>query len=94
MVSCQPASPDHFFDQAVLNSNLVSDFEPYSFGKALEQYTVEYPDVPSGKRKEKEARQVVQTKIQSIEGALARVKALDAGDDEMRAIKQNSIALF
>lgn len=94
LVSCQSTSPEKFFDQTILNTNLISQFEPSYFGKMLEKYTVEYPNVPSSKKKGDEAQQVVNTKIRSIEHALQKVKVLDANDEERKLIKQNSIELF
>lgn len=94
LVSCQSTSPEKFFDQTILNTNLISQFEPNYFGKMLEQYTVEYPDMPSSKKKGNEAQEVVQIKITSIEHALEKIKALDANDEERKSIKQNSIELF
>lgn len=93
-VSCQSASPGEFFDQAVLNSNLIHDFEPRHFGKSLEQYTVVYPNHPENNPKGDEAQQVVNNKILSIEAALKKIKDLNAGDDDQKAIKENAIALF
>lgn len=94
LVSCQSTSPENFFDQAVLNTNLISQFEPYSFGKMLEKHTVEYPDKPSSKKNGTEAQHIVESKILHIENALEKVKALDANDEERKQIKQNSIELF
>ncbi len=94
LTSCTPDSPQKFFEQAVLNTNLVNDFDPKTFGKSLEQYTIEYPNVPASKKKGNEAQEVVNMKVLSVERALKNIKALSATDDETKAIKENSIALF
>ncbi|SHL60786.1 hypothetical protein SAMN05444266_104149 [Chitinophaga jiangningensis] len=94
LAACAPESPQHFFEQAVLNTNLVNDFDPKSFGRTLEQNTIEYPDIPSSKKKGDEAQEVVKMKILTSERALENIKKLSANDDETKAIKENSIALF
>ncbi len=94
LVSCQSTTPEKFFDQAILNTNMVNKLEPNYFGKMLEKHTVEYPDKPSSKKKGNEAQHLVETTILHIENALEKVKALDANDEERKLIKENSIELF
>ncbi|MEH6306320.1 hypothetical protein RYH73_11740 [Olivibacter sp. CPCC 100613] len=94
ILSCQSTSPEHFFDQVVLNTNYIVDFAPERFGKELEAQTIEYPDIPASKKKGDEAQNVVQNKVIAIERALENIKALRAGDDEMKMLKENSIELF
>lgn len=90
MVSCQSETPQQFFDQAILNTNLLGDFEPFRFGKSLE----ETANASSGQNPGTDAQQVVDIKIQTIERALEKIKDLDANDEERKSIKETSIALF
>ncbi|MFD1770368.1 hypothetical protein [Sphingobacterium suaedae] len=91
---CQSASPDKFFEQVVLNTNYVADFDPSNFGKRLVDETVEYPNSPATAKKGDEAQQIVQIKIQSVEKALEKIKALSTSDGDAKALQEESIKLF
>ncbi|MBF7090067.1 hypothetical protein IUY40_00725 [Flavobacterium sp. ALJ2] len=93
LTSCESTSPQRFFDQAILNTNLLSQFEPHYFGDMLEKHAYENPN-PSSTKKGNEAQKAVEIKIQHIEQALEKIKVLDANDEERKAIKENSIELF
>ncbi len=92
--ACQSPSPENFFGKVVLNTNLVADFAPEQFGKRLEQETVEFPDIPSSKKEGNEAQQSVDIKIQTVEKALKDINELHVSDDDAKALKEQSIALF
>lgn len=90
LLSCQSESPQQFFDQAILNTNLLGDFDPIRFGKSLE----ETANASSEQQPGTEAQQIVAIKIQTIERALEKISALDDSDANRKAIKEASIALF
>lgn len=92
--SCQSTTPDKFFEVVMLNTNLVADFRPSEFGKRLEQETKEFPDIPSSKKNGNEAQQIVEVKVMTIEKAISNIKKLNASDDDMKTLQDQSIKLF
>lgn len=92
--ACQSPSPETFFGKVVLNTNLVADFAPERYGKHLEQETLEFPDMPSSKKVGDEAQKSVEIKIQVVEKALKDIKELNVSDEDAKALKEQSIALF
>lgn len=94
LTSCESTTPHRFFDQAILNTNLLSQFEPRYYGNMLEKYAYENPNNTKSKKTGAEAQKAVEIKIQHIEKTLAKIKALDANNEERKAIKENSIELF
>ncbi|MFB6454930.1 hypothetical protein ACE38W_06635 [Chitinophaga sp. Hz27] len=89
--ACQTVTPEKFFGETVLNSNLLNDFDPRAFGKILENYA---KPVPSVQKKGNEAQEVVEMKIKYTESVIKKVKGLAPKDDDERALKENAIALF
>lgn len=92
--SCKSTTPHRFFDLAILNTNLLSQFEPHYFGNLLEKHAHENSNNNTSKKTGVEAQKAVEIKIQHIKQALAKIKALDANNEERKAIKENSIELF
>lgn len=92
--ACQSSSPDKFFGQVVLNTNLIADFDPATFGKRLEEETVEFPDVPSSKKNGNEAQEIVRIKIMSVEKAINDIKNLHVSDEDAKALQEQSVKLF
>lgn len=93
-IACQSVSPDKFFGQVVLNTNLIADFDPTTFGKRLQQETVEFPDIPSSKKNGDEAQQIVAMKIMSVEKAIKDIKDLNVSDEDAKVLQQQSVKLF
>lgn len=93
-VACQSASPDKFFGLVVLNTNLIADFDPATFGKRLEQETVEFPDVPASKKNGDEAQKIVAMKILSVEKAIKDIEALNVSDEDAKVLREQSVKLF
>lgn len=93
-MACQSASPDKFFGQVVLNTNLIADFDPTTFGKRLEQETREFPDIPASKKNGDEAQRVVELKILSVEKAIKDIKELNVSDEDAKTLREQSIKLF
>lgn len=93
-IACQSASPDKFFGQVVLNTNLIADFDPATFGKRLQQETVEFPDIPSSKKNGDEAQQIVNLKVLTVEKAIKDIKGLTVSDDDAKVLQEQSIQLF
>lgn len=91
--SCaEPA--DKFFSTAILNTNMISDFATPTLAKHINDETVEFPDIPSSKKKGDEAGKLLQNNILYLEKSLNDIKALNASSDDRKAIKEKSIALY
>lgn len=89
LTSCNTATPENYFDRAVLNTNLFSDFASDQFTNMLVAYTVKHEGV---QQQNITATQVVENEVLSIEKALHDVKALPE-TDETKEMLQTSIAL-
>ena len=85
LTACNTATPENYFDRAVLNTNLFNDFATDQFTNMLQSYSATQQQNVS-------AVKVVETKVQSIEKALKDVKGLKE-TDETREMLRTSIAL-
>jgi hypothetical protein len=91
--SCsEPA--DKFFGVAVLNTNTINDFGTSTLAKHISDETLEFPDIPSSKKKGDEAVISVSNNILYMEKSLKDIKALSASDDSRKEIKEKAIALY
>lgn len=88
LTACNTATPENYFDRAVLNTNLFNDFATEQFTNMLVAYTVKH----EGVQQNVTAAEVIETKVLSIEKALKDVKALQE-TDETKEMLQTSIAL-
>ncbi|PTS99517.1 hypothetical protein DBR11_12165 [Pedobacter sp. HMWF019] len=61
-LQCCSEPADKFFGVAVLNTNTITDFGTPILAKHIDAATIEYPDVPSSKKKGDEAVKYVQNK--------------------------------
>lgn len=84
---------DKFFGIAVLNTNFISRFATPSMAKEINGQTIEYPDIPSSKKKGDEAVTSVNYQILYIEKCLKDIKALSASG-ERKVIQDQAIALY
>lgn len=87
-------TPDKFFGVAILNTNTISDFGTPRLAKQLNDNTIEYPDIPSSKKKGDEASIVIQNKILYLEKVLKDLNALSTNTDDREEIKKQAIALY
>lgn len=84
---------DKFFGIAVLNTNSISRFATPAMAREINGQTIEYPDIPSSKKKGDEAVTYIKNQILYIEKSLKDIKALSAGG-ERKAIQDQAIALY
>jgi len=89
LTACNTATPENYFDRAVLNTNLFNDFASDHFTNMLVAYTVKHEGV---QQQTITAAKVVENDVLSIEKALKDVKALPE-TDETKEMLQTSIAL-
>ncbi|SDZ79990.1 hypothetical protein [Pedobacter hartonius] len=91
--SCsEPA--DKFFGVAVLNTNTINDFGTSTLAKHISDETLEFPDIPSSKKKGDEAVTSVNNNVLYMEKSLKDIEALSASDDSRKGIKEKAIALY
>lgn len=83
------ATPENYFDRAVLNTNLFNDFASEQFTRMLVSYAVKQEGV---QQQNPSATKMVEYKVLSIEKALKDVKDLKP-TDETREMLQTSITL-
>lgn len=91
LTACTTATPENYFDRAVLNSNMFNDFASEAFTRQLVATTVHYEGDKSP-RQPNPAQTMVDAKAQYIAKALKDVKALKQTDDTKEML-QTSIAL-
>ena len=84
---------DKFFGIAVLNTNSISRFATPAMAREINGQTIEYPDIPSSKKKGDEAVTYIKNQILYIEKSLKDIKALSAGG-ERKVIQDQAIALY
>jgi N-acetylmuramoyl-L-alanine amidase CwlA len=89
LTACNTATPEKYFDTAVLNTNQFNDFASERFTKSLVDYTVKHEGV---QQQDMSATKVVETKVLVIEKALSNVKALKQ-TDETKEMLQTSIVM-
>lgn len=89
LAACNTATPENYFDRAVLNTNLFNDFASEQFTRMLAAYSKKYEGV---KQQDVSATKMVEMKVMSVENALQTVKALRE-TEETKDMLQTSIAL-
>jgi hypothetical protein len=87
-------TPDKFFSTAVLNTNALNDFGTPTLAKRINDETLEFPDIPSSKKKGDEALKSIENQILYLEKSLKDIQGLTANDQLKKDIKAQSIALY
>lgn len=91
MSGCNMATPENYFDQAVLNTNLFANFCTPHMERELKQPPVQMaPDKKTTMPVPR--KELIQTKIQTIENNLKKIKELKPTDDTKEML-ETSIAL-
>lgn len=86
-------SPDKFFGVAVLNTNVINDFGTDRLAKGIQSEALEFPNVPSSKKKGDEASIYVNNKVLYMEKVLKDIKDLPENDDT-KEIKDLSLSIY
>lgn len=89
---CNTASPEKYFDVAVLNCNTIAEFGNGSFERELESPSVKLAEGSTTQTVTMKRSEVVDDKIQIIESHFQEVKELKQTDDT-KDIIQSSLAL-
>jgi hypothetical protein len=93
LVSCDTATPENYFDRAVLNCNLMHGFAGSGLRRELEGPSVKLSETGNGETIPMKRKEVIDNAITSLETNFEKVKKLKVTDDT-RDILQASIALY
>lgn len=87
-------SPSKFFDITILNTNMIKDFASPDLATRIQAEAMEYPNIPSSKKKGDEAVNSVKLNIQFLEQSLEKIKKISASGDEQQEIQKLAIDLY
>lgn len=93
LTACMPGSPEDYFDIAVLNFNLIHGFAGEGLQRELDAPTVKLVEGTTDKTVAMTRKEVIESKIQTIETNFEKVKQLKQ-TDETKEMLQSSIALY
>src|SRR5690242_10566717 len=93
LVSCEMATPENYFDRAVLNCNLMHGFAGSGLRRQLESPSVKLAESGNGETVPMKRKEVIDSAITSLETNFEKVKKLKETDDA-RDILKASIALY
>ncbi len=93
LVSCDSATPENYFDQAILNTNLMHGFAGSGLRRQFESPSVKLSQTGNGGAVPMKRKEVIDNDITSLETNFTKVKKLKETDDT-RDILQASIALY
>jgi len=91
--ACNTATPQDYFDIAILNSNMMHGFANRIQQSELESPSVKMVDGSKDKFEPMKRKEVIESKIQFIEESLEKVKRLEETEDT-KDILQASLALY
>ena len=91
--SCEKATPESYFSQAVLNCNLMHGFAGNGMERQLNEPSVKLADSGGNKMVTMTRKETVDNLIRSVEEAYGKIKKLQETDDT-REMLQASRAVF
>jgi hypothetical protein len=92
LASCNNASPENYFDEAVLNVNLITPFGGLAAFSSLAHPSVKLVPGTKDQTTSMTRKEIVEDQIQRVEANLTKIKALPDGE-ETRDLVQTSIKL-
>ena len=93
LCSCNTATPENYFDQAVLNTNMLMGFANDGFERQLEQPSVKLVEGTKDQTAPMKRKEVVDNQIQFVDESFAKIKNLKETDDTKDMLKA-SIAVY
>jgi hypothetical protein len=93
LVACNTATPENYFDQAVLNSNMMMGFAGDGLQRQLEQPSVKLAAGTKDQTAPLKRKEVIENQIQYLDESFAKIKQLKETEDT-RSMLQASIALY
>lgn len=73
---------------------MINDFASPDLARHINDETIEFPNIPSSKKKGTEAAENIKNKILFLEQSLDKIKKLSASGDEEKEIKKLSTQLY
>jgi hypothetical protein len=92
LTSCNNATPANYFDEAVLNVNLITPFGGQAALRSLAHPSVKLVPGTKDQTTPMTRKEIVEDQIQRVEGNLTKIKGLP-GSEETRDMVQTSIKL-
>jgi len=92
LASCNNASPEKYFDEAVLNVNLITPFGGQAALNSLDHPSVKLVPGTKDQTTPMTRKEIVEDQIQRVEANLVKIKALP-DSEETRDMVQTSIKL-
>ena len=92
LASCNNATPENYFDEAVLDVNLITPFGGQAALQSLAHPSVKLVPGTKDQTTPMTRKEIVEDQIQRVEGNLSKVKALP-DSEETRDMVQTSIKL-
>jgi len=92
LTSCNKATPENYFDEAVLNVNLITPFGGQAALDSLAHPSVKLAPGTKDQTTPMTRKEIVEDQIQRVEGNLTKIKALP-DSEETRDMVQTSIKL-
>jgi hypothetical protein len=92
LTSCHKATPENYFDEAVLNINLITPFGGQAALQSLAHPSVKLVPGTKDQTAPMTRREIVEDQIQRVEGNLTKIKALP-DNEETRDMVETSIKL-
>ncbi len=93
LVSCSNTTPEQYFSQAALNSNLLYGFAGNGMQREFASPSVKLTDANTGATAPMKREEVLNAKRDAVEAAYNKIKALKISDDNREMISA-SLALF
>jgi hypothetical protein len=84
LTACNTTTPENYFDQAVLNTNMLSSFASDRLTQEIVSYSAQSE---AAKAQNMSAVKSLEMKVQFIENALKKIKALKETDDTREMLK-------
>ncbi len=91
--SCNTATPENYFDQAVLNTNMLIGFARNGFERQLEQPSVKLVEGTKDQTAPMKRKEVVDNQIHFVDERFTKIKNLKETDDTRDMLKA-SIAVY
>ena len=93
LFSCNTATPENYFDQAVLNTNMLTGFANGGFERQLEQPSVKLVEGTKDQTAPMKRKEVVDNQILFVDESFSKIKNLKETDDTRDMLKA-SIAVY
>jgi len=93
LLACNMATPENYFDRAVLSCNMMAGFANDQFHRELEQPSAKLKEGTKDQTEPMKRKEVIDNQIQFVEENYAKLKDLKETDDTKDILK-TSVALY